>query len=93
MGTFKDRIMYRSDGGQVSAVENMAVSHLINAIGHHNRQIDTLDQLVKDYNGDLGYINARRSDLGATVEILEAELIERNPDDDPERHPSAERDW
>ena len=41
--------------------------------------------------GDLGYINARRSDLADTVEILEAELIERNPDDDPERHPHHTR--
>lgn len=90
MGVFKRRQMYRTDTGRNVAVVNMEVSHLINAIGHHRRQVDTLKDIMTHYTGDLTYIKHRIDDLDNTIEILEDELIERDPSNDPEQQMSHE---
>jgi len=85
MGVFKSRVKYRSDGGQQFHVADMATSHLINAIGHHNKQLDTIEDIMQSYTGDLLFIKQRREDLEETVDVLTDELIERDPAKDPER--------
>lgn len=90
MGVFKRRQMYRTDTGRNVAVANMEVSHLMNAIGHHYRQIGTLDKVMKHYDGDLSFVKERKEDLEATIEILEDELIERDPANDPEQQTTNE---
>ncbi len=90
MGVFKRRQMYRTDTGRNVAVANMDVSHLINAIGHHRRQVETLKGVMQHYTGDLTFVMARVDDLNETVEILEDELIERDPGNDPEQQMTNE---
>lgn len=84
MGVYKSRVKYRSDGGQQFHVADMATSHLINAIGHHNKQLVVLADIMHDYSGDLLFIKQRREDLEETIDVLTAELIERDPKDDIE---------
>lgn len=84
MGVFKSRVKYRSDTNQQFHVADMQTSHLINAIGHHNRQLETLENVAQNYTGDLTYIKQRRDDLEETIDVLTDELIERDPDKDPE---------
>ena len=83
MGVFKSRQKYRSDTGHTTFVERMTTSHLINAIGHHNRQRNTLNETMSNYTGDLLFIKQRREDLEETIDVLTDELIERDPKDDP----------
>ncbi len=85
MGVFKSKQKYRSDSGHTTFVERMTTSHLINAIGHHNRQLDTLADIMQNYTGDLVFIKQRREDLEETVDVLTDELIERDPKDDPKQ--------
>lgn len=91
MGVLRRRpiVLYRTDTGKVVAVDKMSVSHLMNAIAHHRKQMGVLEGILANYQGDLTYIEQRHSDLSATVDILEEELIARSPDDDPERHPTT----
>ena len=70
MGVYQRRQMYRTDTGRNIAVANMDVSHLMNAIGHHRRQIDVLDGIMDTIDGDMGFIKARRGDLEETIVIL-----------------------
>lgn len=91
MGIFNSVIMYRTDGGIVKAVDEMDVTHLMNAIMHHNKQINLLEDMI-DRGGlnTLTTLKVRVKQLRETVEVLERELISRDPADDPERHPKGE---
>ena len=91
MGVFRSEILYRTDAGKVLAVTEMATSHLMNAIAHHQKQVVVLEDILEEYEGDTGYIKARKANLEETIVILQEELIERNPDDDPERHPKTKQ--
>jgi len=83
MSQTKSHTLYRGDTGKVYAVDKMSASHLINAIKHHKLQIETCENVFKEFSGDFGYLKARLADLQNTVDILSEELCERNPDDDP----------
>jgi len=84
MGLVKSRTMYRTDGGKVMAVEEMTASHLLNAIGHHQRQADTVEAMLgMGYKPD--FLKPRVEELESTLVILRTELESRDSTKDEER--------
>lgn len=82
MGLIKDGLKYQSDGGRTSYIANMTSSHLINAIAHHRRQVDAIEEIMANVSGNMKHLKARLEDLEETIIALEDELIERDPADD-----------
>jgi predicted transposase YbfD/YdcC len=90
MGVFKSVVLYRTDGNQVMAVADMSTSHLLNAINHHNKQVETIHWLLDTMNYNTKQqkcLTDRAEELVQTVEVLGLELAERDPKDDEERFP------
>lgn len=75
---------YVTDRGIEMEVGNTTPSHLINAIAHHTKQIETLRKACegKPIGFDAGFLGKRISALVDTVDILTAELAKRDPDFD-----------
>lgn len=66
------------------AVEEMTASHLLNAIGHHGRQAETVDVAMgMGYKPD--FLKPRAEELEITLVTLRTELEGRDPDKDEER--------
>ena len=97
MGIYKRRarVYYRTDAGKTVAVDEMSVSHLMNAINHHLKQVDLLQGIMEGWSGDLSFIEQRHKDLVATVDTLIEELNERDPKKDAEAmaRPDDGGDW
>lgn len=99
MGVFKAVTMYRTDTGKEMAVEDMESTHLMNAINHHKKQLDLIIIMIQKRsanNQDQGYLASRRANLADTIEVLENELAQRNPDDEQEsvrRDSGGRRNW
>ncbi len=66
------------------AVEEMTASHLLNAIGHHGRQAETVDVMLgMGYKSN--FLKPRMEELENTLVILRTELEGRNHVKDEER--------
>lgn len=90
MGVFRSVVLYRTDSNQVVAVSEMDTSHLLNAINHHRKQVDTITFLKDEFNFTgtrARNLDKRREDLIHTIEVLAKELAKRDPQDDEERFP------
>lgn len=87
MGLFNRKPIYVSDRGDEYQVEEMEPSHLLNAINHHRKQIDTIDWILSQSDSDAKrnqMLHLRRISLFTTVEALVKELRTRDPDLDHE---------
>ena len=87
MGLFNRKPVYISDRGDTYTVEEMEASHLLNAINHHRKQIDTIDWILEQTTRDSErdqMLHLRRISLFNTVEALVKELRTRDPDKDHE---------
>lgn len=84
MGLFIRKPAYITDRGDVYDVEDMASSHLLNAIKHHRHQIETIEWVlgVVPKSADLTQVERRKIQLHSTVEALVTELLTRDPDKD-----------
>lgn len=69
------RVIYTSDRGDRYEVSKMETSHLINAIGHHLRQIQTLRAVPPRIN-----VGDRIRVLDEVILVLHEELETRVPD-------------
>jgi hypothetical protein len=68
-------VVYISDRGDPFEVASMETSHLMNVIGHHLHQIETLSKLKPCSN-----ILNRRQVLNQVIQVLSSELETREPD-------------
>lgn len=87
VGLFTRNPIYVSDRGDEFQLEDMAPSHLLNAINHHKTQIETLDWILEQTGTDAEknqMLHLRRISLHTTVEALVKELRNRDPDLDHE---------
>lgn len=87
VGLFTRNPIYVSDRGDEFQLEDMAPSHLLNAIRHHKDQINTLDWILDQTGTDAEknqMLHLRRISLHTTVEALVKELRNRDPDLDHE---------
>lgn len=88
MGLFNRQPVYISDRGDEFQLDEMAPSHLLNAINHHRTQINTLDWVIDQCGGPDAdknqLLHLRRISLHSTVEALVKELRTRDPDQDHE---------
>lgn len=87
MGLLRPKAFYVTDRGDSHQIDEMEVSHLMNAINHHRKQINTIDWILEDSTKsyrDFNYIHRRRMGLFNTVEALINELMVRDPDKDPD---------
>ena len=85
MGLCKSKPYYVTDRGDATQLDEMKVSHILNAINHHRTQIDTIDFVLEDATKsyrDFNNVHRRRMALHDTVEALITELLTRDPDDD-----------
>lgn len=81
MGVFQSITLYRTDRDEVLAVSDMSSSHLLNAINHHNKQIDTISFLkdTLEFSDEAGErLEERGRDLINTISVLANELASRN---------------
>jgi hypothetical protein len=67
-------VVYVSDRGDRFKVASMETSHLINVIGHHVNQYETLSGLRPNTN-----ILKRRQVLNQVIDVLALELEKREP--------------
>lgn len=88
MGLFNRKPVYVSDRGDEYQVDEMEPSHLLNAIHHHRKQINTIDWILEQTGGTDAeknqMLHLRRISLHTTVEALVKELRTRDPDKDHE---------
>jgi len=86
MGLFNRKPIYITDRGDTYTLEDMEPTHLMNAINHHRKQIDTVDWCLENMSAKAKPENLhfRRIELFTTVEALVSELIKRDPAKDHE---------
>lgn len=87
MGLFNRKPIYVSDRGDEYQLDEMEPTHLLNAINHHRKQIDTIDWILEQTGTDADknqMLHLRRISLHSTVEALIKELRKRDPDQDHE---------
>ena len=84
MAIFNRKPIYISDRGDQYQLEEMEPTHLMNAINHHRKQVDTIDWCLETLADltDLSNLHYRRITLVNTIEALVTELLKRDPDDD-----------
>jgi hypothetical protein len=75
---------YVADTGKEFEVTEMTDSHLLNAIGHHLKQIESLAAVDK-YTNPPHHLLKRKAGLEQTVIILTEELQTRDPDTEEDR--------
>ena len=83
---------YVTDRGIEMEVSEMTPSHLVNAIAHHQRQVEALEKVSKLWNTN--YMERRIKQLYETIETLASELSQRDPqmDYEQERDQRSRRD-
>lgn len=87
VGLFNRKPIYVSDRGDEYQLDEMEPTHLLNAINHHRKQIDTIDWILEQTGTDADknqMLHLRRISLHSTVEALIKELRKRDPDQDHE---------
>jgi hypothetical protein len=84
---------YVADTGKEFEVTEMTASHLLNAIGHHLKQIESLD-FIERYASPPHHLLKRKEGLLETIQILAEELQTRSPDmDDDHREKYVNKKW
>jgi len=74
------KVTYITDTGRELEVTEMTASHLMNAIAHHEKQIDA----IAPYTQTSEFIRKRVDHLNDTILQLAAELSNRDPATDDE---------
>lgn len=82
MGIKQRNFVYISDGGQEFELDDMTPSHLLNAIGHHRRQLDTVKFVLENFDFPNHALCVRAEALEQTIRALAEELYTRHPTDD-----------
>lgn len=85
MGVIKSITLYRTDRGEVVAVQDMEVTHLLNAIHHHNVQVETCGfvlETIELTKAGKERLEERREALMTTIMVLSCELVSRDPQND-----------
>jgi hypothetical protein len=77
----KKSATYQADTGKEFEVSDMASSHILNVIGHHMRQVETLD-FIERYASPPHHLGSRKELLLETITILAEELQTRDPNND-----------
>jgi hypothetical protein len=80
----KSSVTYVTDRGIELEVPEMETTHLVNAIGHHMKQLDTLRRAISDFmpydkKEDGFFLDRRCESLSSTITILTLELAKRDP--------------
>lgn len=73
--------VYVTNRGVRWYIAHMDSSHLINAIGFHRKQLETLRSLIADFKNNKKLVK-RAQQLATKTHELEQELAKRDPDDD-----------
>ena len=88
MGLKLRKFVYVSDRGQEFEVDEMATSHLLNALNHHHTQLHTVANCInrrKEQGKDVENLVERREALVELVQELMDELASRSLEDDAKR--------
>lgn len=89
MGMKSPKTIYISDRGKEFILEDMASSHLLNAIHHHHTQLHTVGNIIERRNekglDSIGNLDERRGGLTITLQALMDELAVRSLEDDAKR--------
>ena len=60
----------------------MQSSHLLNAINHHLKQVETINYVGREFGFTGTYLQQRKVDLQDTIRILATELASRPVEED-----------
>lgn len=96
MGIKKRKFVYESDRGQEFEIDEMASSHLMNAINHHENQFQVVFGILKGGEYDPLHqrnLEARMQELQSTINALSQELASRHPDNDEEYKNRGHDHW
>lgn len=75
---------YIADTGKEFETTEMSDSHLLNTIGHHLKQLETLE-FIERYVTPPHHLKKRRQALEETIQILTEELATRDPETEEQR--------
>lgn len=86
---------YIADTGKEFEVSEMADSHLLNVIAHHQKQVEALAVVYNRLQDtQRGYLTKRLETLAETINILGIELANRDPDTEEQRRSEyVEKKW